>query len=191
MKLLFHYILRLSGDGRLRRFHPAIVRIALIGCSAFFVSPFAQPSRMTVAAEGEGNNVTIRDDGKTVMLDVSSRKGIGQATIKNISMTSPERVVVRLNLKALEEFRLSYDRIAVIAHVSNDDGDITQSFRLPDGDEHTITPDSPHWLKIRIVSDETSPRLPLDEGHFEITLPKDVIGKADRAFSIRWVDFHR
>lgn len=195
MNLLFHYILRLSGDGRLRRFHPAIVQIVMtmmmIGCLAFSILAIAQPSRITVSVEGEGNSITVRDDGATVILDVSSRGGIGQATIKTLSMTSPEKLILRLRLKALEEFRLSYDRITVIANVSNDDGVITQSLRSSDGDERPITPDNPHWMEIRIVSDKTSPRIPLDEGHFEITLPKDAFGKSGRAFSIRWIDFHR
>ncbi len=195
MNLHFQSNSCLSGDGRARRTRPAIVRIvvtiALICCPVISASSVAQSPRVTFTVEGEGNSVTVSDDGKTVILDVFSRKGIGQATIKDVSRMSPEKVVVRMRLKAMEEFRLSYDEMAILAHVSSGDGDITQSLRSPDGNERRITPNSPYWMGIRIVSDKTSPRIPLDEGHFEITLPKDVIGKGRQAFSIRWVDYHR
>jgi hypothetical protein len=145
-----------------------------------------------VKAEGDGANATISIQDKTAVLDIHSRSGIGSATIERVSGPAPEKIVVRLRLKGLEEFRLSYDRTVVTARVSSgDDRDIIQSLDPPGGDERAITPESPHWMEVRIVSDRAAPGIPLDEGHFEITLPKDVLGKGHRAFSIRWIDFYR
>ena len=87
-------ILCLFGDGWVRRIHPAIGRIAatiaLIGCSAVSGPSVAQPSRVTAAAEGDGNNVTVSDEGETVILDVQSRSGIGRATVNVRRVSEPK-----------------------------------------------------------------------------------------------------
>jgi hypothetical protein len=145
-----------------------------------------------VKAEGEGANATISIQDKTAVLDIHSRSGIGRVTIEHKSGRRPEKIVVRLHLKGLEEFRLSYERTVITARVSSSDSrNITQSVGPPGGDERPITPDSPHWMEIKIVSDQSPPRIPLSQGSFEVTLPKDVLGQGRRSFSIRWIDFYR
>lgn len=149
-------------------------------------------NRLKVKAEGEGNSLTLKAEGEAVIVDVHSRSGIGSATVEHVSGPLPEKIVVRLHLKGLEEFRLSYDRTVITARVSSSDGrNIVQSVDPPGGDERPIAPDSPFRMEVKIASDQVAPRIPLEQGSFEITLPKDVLGKGRRSFSIRWVDFYR
>ncbi len=149
-------------------------------------------SRLKVKAEGEGNQLTVKTEGEAVVVDVHSRSGIGSATIDLASGTAPQQIVLRLRLKGLEEFRLSYGRTVITARVSSSDSrNVGQSVAPPGGDERSITPDSPFWMEVEIVPDGAAPRIPLDEGHFEVTLPKDVLGKGRPSFSIRWIDFYR
>jgi hypothetical protein len=54
-----------------------------------------------------------------------------------------------------------------------------------------IEPGDPFWLDIQIVSDQAAPHIPLDQGYFEITLPKGFLDEGRRAFSIGWIDFYR
>src|SRR5574341_1910567 len=134
-------------------------------------------TKLKVKAEGEGNSLTVKAEGETVIVDVNSRRGIGSATVEHASGPMPKKIVVRLRLKGLEEFRLSYDRTVITARVSSSDSrNITQSVGPPGGDDRPITPDSPHWMAIKIVSDQSPPRIPLSQGSFEVTLPKDVLG---------------
>jgi hypothetical protein len=111
--------------------------------------------------------------------------------IKLATGTSPQQIVLRLHTKGLEEFRLLREGSDIIARVSSGDGSVTQSLRTRDGDERPITSASPHWLGVRIVSDRAAPRIPLEQGRFEITLPKDFLREGGRSFSIRWIDFYR
>jgi hypothetical protein len=162
--------------------------------ASVYCSPVSQSdeSGLKVKAEGEGNSLTVKSEGGAVIVDVRSRSGIGSATVERAPGPAPKKVVIRLWLKGLEEFRLSYDRTVITARVSSSDSrNITQSVDPPGGDERPITPDSPRWMEIKIVSDRAAPRIPLEQGHFEITLPKDVLGKGRRSFSIRWIDFYR
>jgi hypothetical protein len=98
-----------------------------------------------------------------------------------VSGKLPEKIVLRLHTKGLEEFRLLRDGSEIIAHVSSGDGGVTQSLRSRDGDERPITFASPRWLDVRIVSDRVAPRIPLEQGHFEIALPKDFLRELPRA----------
>jgi hypothetical protein len=147
---------------------------------------------LKVKAEGEGNSLTAKSEGDVMIVDVRSRSGIGRATFEHASGPTPKKIVIRLWLKGLEEFRLSYDRTVITVRVSSSDSrNITQSVEPVGGDERPITPDSPHWMEIKVVSDKGAPRIPLEQGHFEITPPKDVFGKGRRSFLIRWIDFYR
>ena len=135
-----------------------------------------------VAAEGEGNQLTVSVEGETVVLDVHSQRGIGNATVELTSGAPPKNIVIRLHLKGLEEFRLSYGQRVIAAQVSSGDNSIAQSVVSPNGDEQAITNDSLFWMNIGIVA---------GQGYFEIRLPKDVLREGRRSFAIRWVDFYR
>jgi hypothetical protein len=148
-------------------------------------------SYLKAQAEGEGNQLTVKAEGDAVIVDVSSRSGIGRASMKLVSGTIPKKIVLRLRVKGLEEFRLSRDGSEIIARVSSGDGGVTQSIRSRDGDERPITSANPRWLDVKIVSERAAPHIPLEQGHFEITLPKDFLREGGRSFSIRWIDFYR
>lgn len=156
----------------------------------------AQESPMfQVKAEGDDVKTAISVEANVVRLDIRSRSGIGQATFERVSGSLPEKIVVRLYLKGLEEFRLLHDLsregAEVIVRVSSSDGSVTQSLCSRGDDEQPITSASSRWLGVRIVSDQTTQRIPLNQGHFEITLPKDFLREGSHSFSIRWIDFYR
>jgi hypothetical protein len=165
--------------------------IALAAGAALTGASASQPPRLTVAAEGDGNSVAVSDEGERIILDIRSRSGIGRAAVKMVSGKLPEKIVLRLRLKGLEEFRLARDGSEIIARVSSGDGGVTQRLRSRDGDERPITSADPHWLDVRIISDRAPRRIPLEQGHFEITMSKDFLREGGRSFSIRWIDFYR
>ncbi|MEK6409463.1 MAG: hypothetical protein AABN34_21270 [Acidobacteriota bacterium] len=145
-----------------------------------------------VSAAGAGDTVTIRVQEKAAVFDIHSRSGIGSATVELVSGPPPERIVLRLHLKGLEEFRLSYGSTVVTARVSSHDNRVVdQSVDWSVGDERPITEDSPFWMDIKIASGQSKSSRTTAQRHFEIMLPKDVLGKERRAFSIRWIDFYR
>ena len=45
------------------------------------------------------------------------------------------------------------------------------------------------WLKIEIASD--SQKIPVQDGYFEIVIPKEFIQQAGKSFEIQWIDFYR
>ena len=136
--------------------------------------------------------MTVSMEGEIVIIEVQSQSGIGSATIELVSGEFPENILLRLHVQGLEELRLSYSGTAITASVSSRDGrNVVQSLVTPDEGERSITPDSPSWLDIALVSEQSTPNIPLDQGYFEITLPEGLLTEADRSFSIQWVDFYR
>jgi hypothetical protein len=184
-------------------FSMLIVCIVIFGCTALpdtpeakaplvTGTPAAQPPSFAVTADKGGIQATVSSQGETAILEVHSQSGIGSATVELVSGAPPETIVLRLYLKGLEQFRLLDDGTVVSASVASSDiGDITESVSSTQSGETPITPGSPLWLGIRIVSSEDKPHIPLDQGHFEITLPADFLHDGRRSFSIQWIDFYR
>ncbi len=166
--------------------------LLLAGCATPPGAPETPMPLVTASAEGDGNEVAVSIEGESVIVDVNSQSGIGSATVELASETIPESIVVRLHLKGLEEFRLSRGRTTITAFVSSGDSQsVTQSVFSPGQDERSIAPGDLFWLEVKIVSDQAAPHIPLDQGHFEIVLPKDFFREGGRSFSFQWIDFYR
>jgi hypothetical protein len=156
------------------------------------VTPEARAPLFVFTTDSDGNELTVSAEGETTLIEVHSQSGIGSATVELVSGAPPENIVLRLHLKGLEEFRLTFDKTVIVARVSSGDvGSVDEIAILPGGEEQSITPDSPLWLDIRIVSGQATPQIPLDQGRFEIALPRDFLHDEHRSFSIRWIDFYR
>jgi hypothetical protein len=174
--------------------------IVMFGCTASPVAPEAKiplltatlMPRFVITSDNNSNELTVTAQDETAFVDVHSQSGIGSAAVELVSGTPLQDIVLRLHLRGLEQFRLFYDGTVVTASVdSNDVNNIIESATSPEGEEYSLTPDSSLWLDIRVVSAEAEPRIPLDQGHFEIMLPKDFLGEEHRSFSIEWIDFYR
>ena len=166
--------------------------ILMAGCAAPPGAPETPAPVIRVTAEGDGNKLTVSSEGETAIFDVQSESGIGSATIELVSGGFPENIILRLHVKGLEEFQLTYGGTVISATVSSSDNrSIFQSLATPEESERPITPDNPSWLDIATVSDQAKSRIPLDQGYFEITLPKGLLSARDRSFSIQWIDFYR
>lgn len=168
----------------------AILLIA--GCGMPPGASETRPPVFTAAAEGNGNELKVNVEGGTTVIDVQSQSGIGAATVELVSGTPPETIVVRLHVNGLESFRLSYQQTAITAAVSSSDSqNVLQEVSLPDSGTSPLTSGSPLWLDIRAVSQQATPTIPLQQGYFEIRLPKGLLSDRQRSFAIRWIDFYR
>ena len=52
---------------------------------------------------------------------------------------------------------------------------------------------SPHWIELRILGGDgiAARRLPLNDGHFEITLPEAFFDGNPTSITVSWIDFYR
>ncbi|MGH7597564.1 MAG: hypothetical protein ACREOI_14515 [bacterium] len=140
--------------------------------------------------------IKVDTDGEIAVLEIFSESGIGSAEIEVISEASPKKIIMRFHLRGLEELRFSYDEIAITASLSSTNGpQIRQSFSRA-GErpikETAIAADSPHWLKMRVVSSGGAhDKIPLQNGYIEAEAPEDFFKGGHRQATIHWIDFYR
>lgn len=146
----------------------------------------------TVTTKNPDDQIDIKNEKVITTVDVYSPTGIGSAQFALESGSMPERMVLRLHLKGLEELRLVSDQTTIAASASS-----SNLFRVSDqrvissGNEYSITPIDPLWMQIEIVSGQAIETIPLKDGYFEITISNEFIQNSGDSFEIQWIDFYR
>lgn len=154
-------------------------------------TPMPEPV-FSASAKNESDQITFENRGGSAIIEVQSPTGIGSAEIELVSGAMPKRLFVLLHLAGLEEFRLSAGENTLAASFSSNGvlaGKI-QTYTFS-GRETSITKIHPYWLNIRVVSDQPTPTLPLEQGYFEVEIPGQLLEELGNSFEIRWVDFYR
>lgn len=148
-----------------------------------------EPFKITTKRSDDRVEVKSLDD-KTLFV-IRSPFGISNATIERTTEHWPDKVVIHMRLKGLENFKLSTDKLKLEASVSSQNGDV----RLwKDGKEDTpFDSKSPYWMEIRILDSDGEPTkaIPLKDGSFEMQIPKKFFGGNPKSFKVEWVDFYR
>jgi hypothetical protein len=132
------------------------------------------------AAANKDNQLSLSVGDEMTVIDVQSPGGIGRAEIDFLSGSYPSQIILRLHLKRLEGFKLTYGRTTVSASSSGTSEPVTQSLIESDGSERAVTPSSPLWMDIRP-----------EQEYLEITLPAALTRERPESFSFQWVDFYR
>ena len=142
--------------------------------------------------KNETDRVTVENQEAMTVIDIQSPSGIGSLRLDLESGTLPEKILLRLHLAGLEEFRLSSEKISLLASISNGGGltDTHQRIVSP-GVETPITPNHPYWLNIRRVPDEMNPNMSPGGEYFEVELSKQILDELGNSFEVLWIDFYR
>ncbi|HET9910126.1 MAG TPA: hypothetical protein VFQ23_26010 [Anaerolineales bacterium] len=145
-----------------------------------------------VTTRNQDDQIDIQHKNSITTVDIHSPTGIGSATLQLESGAMPEKIVLRLHLTGLEQFKLVSEQTTLTASGSSSEGfNLTGQSVLAAGNEYVITPIDPLWTKVEIVSGQGSKEIPLGEGYFEITIPNEFIRRAGNSFEIQWINFFR
>ena len=129
------------------------------------------------------------------LLTVVSQGGIGEADVSLTPGAKPARLIFRLHLRGLEQFRLIYGDTLITAAVASAGQPIVRQQRSllsAPGTEESLTAASRFWLPLRLVTDTAGEaRIPLENGFFELEAPPDLLAGDTRAFRFEWIDFFR
>lgn len=145
-----------------------------------------------VTTKNQDDQINFQQENNITTVDIHSPTGIGSATFELKSGSMPEKVLLRLHLTGLEQFKLVSDQTTLAAHGSSNEAfNITGQSVIAAGNEYAITPIDPLWTTVEVVSAQADKTIPLDQGYFEITIPKEFIRRAGNSFEIQWIDFFR
>ena len=168
-----------------------LLSFLLMSCASLPARAQSGDPVFAVTPKNKDDQVDIQYENGTVLINVISPTGIGSATLELESGTMPEEIIVRLHLRGLEEFRLTSAQTSIAASVSNSDPSEVHQRIIAASSDTPLLPSQPLWMKIEIVSEQSVKTLPLEEGYFEVTIPKEFLRKAGTSFEIEWIDFHR
>lgn len=173
--------------------HTILLSLLLMSCASQPVNAQTQGEPVfSITQKNQEDQISIQYENGAAIININSPFGIGSAKFELESGAMPEKIVLQLHLKGLEEFRLASSQTAIAASVSSSEVFNVHNQRIiSSGSEYSILPIHPLWLNIEIISDQTIEKIPLEEGYFEITFPKEFVQKAGNSFEIQWIDFYR
>ncbi len=151
------------------------------------------PARFTVTTRKADDTVAVGGDRERTTFDVRSPSGISRAVVERTGDAWPKVVVVRLHLKGLEQLKVSAGTVTVGAAAGVRDGKGEVRQWTAGKDETPLAPDDPRRLAIRVLGKDgkTAAGVPLDGGHFEVTLPATFLRDNPKSLTVEWVDFFR
>jgi hypothetical protein len=159
---------------------------------AMFAAPGASDEKTTeleAMVSKQDSEVRVKSDEEKTVLSVTSRSGIGRATIRRKSPRWPKVLVVRLHLTGLESFRITAaEKVLEWSVSSSGDHAVRVAWRTKDV-ERAVTDDSPLRKSLRIVGG--TGEFPLKAGCFEVTLPSELLDDNPQALTLQWIDFYR
>jgi hypothetical protein len=150
-------------------------------------------AKFKITTKRPDDTVEVQADKDKTVFAVKSPFGISQAIIEREDEKWPEAVALRLYLKGLESFRASNGKVTIGAAVAIQEGK-TKVRMWQDGKEDApLDEKSPLWADVRIIDGDGKPakELPLQDGYFEVALPKAFFEGNPKSITIIWIDFYR
>jgi hypothetical protein len=178
----------------MKRSHLPIILLSLLLASCGGASAHAQPGQpaFVVITKNPDDQVGIQYENATALIDIQSPTGIGSATFELDSGDMPGEMILRLHLHGLEQVRFNSAQDRIAASVSSSDPfNVSDQRILSAGEEIPLLPGHPLWMEIEVVSELAEKTIPLEEGYFEIRVPRKFIEQAGNSFEIEWIDFYR
>ena len=162
-----------------------------MGCAVMADQPAPDPFKITTKRDTDRVDVDVKS-GKAE-ISIRSPFGISQANIVRVGKSWPEVMTLKLHLKGLEKFSVSNGNVAIHAAVSSSDPASRVRVWKDNAENVPVDDKSPYWLDLRMIGSDGKPTksIPLQEGHFEIRLPKPFFEGNPAAITVDWIDFFR
>ncbi len=153
----------------------------------------AAAATYALRCDKEGDGVAVIPGDDSAVFAVTSKRGIGSATIRRTGGAWPPHVVVRLHLGGLESFSLGSDAMGLnVSMLSHGNFSVLQTLRHEGREKYPPLPkDSEYYADLRVFDADglDVKGLPPKGGYFEIVVPKPLLDKAE--LQLQWIDFYR
>ena len=123
--------------------------------------------------------IVFTTSSELLLIDIISPTGIGGATIEKTAGQWPPKIVMRLRLKGLEDFKFTYGTTTVEINVSSTTQTVHETL-IQAGQTSALSTGDAHWMNV------TS-----NTGYFAIEAPADFLTSGENKFTIEWIDFYR
>jgi hypothetical protein len=152
------------------------------------------PPPFRVTTRKADDRVRVRIQGERAVLTVTSPSGIGGSKIANDGERWPGKIILRLRLHGLERLQIGNGKELITASISSNGDHPTILSLMEEGKEEVpIDRSSPFWTEIRILDAQDHPagKIPLEDGVFEVTVPRPLVASNPPTLTLDWIDFYR
>jgi hypothetical protein len=145
-----------------------------------------------IATKRDNDRVDVKFGKERVTFSIQSPFGISQATIEPTGEIWPDAVELCLHLKGLEHFKVSNGKMTLEGSASLQDGKPRVRLWKDGQEDRPLDAKSPYWIDVRIFGAAGKPanEIPLNDGYFELTLPKTLF-EDNPTITMSWIDFYR
>jgi hypothetical protein len=175
-----------------RRYSLSLVTamICLLSGLNLFADP---PPTFKLTTKRDTDKVVVSVVKQKTLFDIHSPFGISQAVIERTAAEWPESMVLRLHLTGLESFQIQSGDATLHASVSSQGGDKPVRLWKNEAEDKPLDSTSPLWTEIRMIGSDGKPSktIPLQDGYFEIEIPKALREGNPPSITVSWVDFYR
>jgi hypothetical protein len=150
-------------------------------------------SDLDITLRKPADRAAASTDGQAKILTVTSPSGIGGATITPKAGKWPETVTIRLRLGGLESLTVSNGKATLSTSVSSHGDGKAEVHLTESGKQKSIDSKSPYWMELRVLDAKGNPtkKIPVQDGYFEFTVPKALMGDGIKSITLNWIDFYR
>jgi hypothetical protein len=170
------------------------MKFALLIVGAVLLRAAQGPTIFDITCSKDGDAVQVVTEAGRTVLDITSRSGIGGATVERKTKHWPEKMILRLHLGGLESLAVSNGELTLRASIKTYGGAARLSYGLKNGDEGpALEKDGPYWTDIKVVDSggATVKGLPERGGWFEMVVPPALLADQAKTLEIGWIDFYR
>lgn len=169
------------------------VSLAAIGWLCWLGALSAGEPKFNVATKRADDRIDVSSKGATTTFSVRSPTGIGSATISRMAGDWPERLILRLHLQGLEGLKVSNGQLEFVAEVVAQDK--KRFLQVTKNSQPGKPPEPKKLADYEIHSFEKNGKptqvVPLQDGYFEVRLPKELFTDDPKSITINWIDFYR
>ncbi len=148
----------------------------------------ANEPKFKVVAKRAEDRIEVTSSDAATTVSVRSPFGIGSAVLSRVDDHWPKRMILRLHLKGLEGLKLSSDNVELVAEVSPIDN--KRYLHIAEGRQAATKLEE---CEIRALDNDGRPTqaVSLQQGYYEVRLPKELFAMNPESITMNWVDFYR
>lgn len=156
---------------------------------------YSNLKRVRVVCRDHSAGVTVqsgpyRSDG--AFINIKSKTGIGSVTIKGANDKWPKHILVHLQLRGLESFKVTSGGTVIEWSLSSTGNNPLHVTLHQNKQTSEISTDNPYFAGLRINGPIGDGNLiPLQDGYFSLTLPAKLFEGNPAEIRLSWVDFYR
>jgi len=124
--------------------------------------------------------IVFTTSNELLLIDITSPTGIGGATIDKTAGQWPPKIIMRLHLRGLEDFKFKYGAKIVEVSVSSQNNKVVREELVQAGQVTSLSAGDAYWMNV-------TP----NPGYFDIEAPADFLKSGESTFTIEWIDFYR